>query len=179
MKKTFYPVIRKILKKRNVENLLDIGCGTGELLQQIREDNQSIILYGTDISSKMVKLAKSKNINSAQIIEGDAEKLPYEKKQFDVVLCVSGINYYEQPEKVFAEAYRVLKKGGIFIVCDRYEKAFVRVIFNRIIFPFFSKNGEIKIYGERWIRIFFAANRFRKVHWRQMHGNRFVAYGIK
>lgn len=177
-KKTF-SLIRKILKKRKTKYLLDIGCGLGELLQQIREDNQEVMLHGIDLSSDMVKAAKSRNINNTCIIEGNAEKLPYNEDQFDAVLCADCIHFFLYPEKVFAEAYRVLKKGGIFIVCGRYENIPGRIVFNRIVFPFFSKDGEIRIYGERWIRIFFAANRFRKVHWKMVHKNSFIAYGIK
>ncbi|VVA96042.1 unnamed protein product [Arabis nemorensis] len=61
-----------------------------------------------------------KDLNEDQIFE-------FEDKYFDAVLCSVGVQYLQQPEKVFAEVYRVLKPGGVFIVSFSnrmfYEKA--------------------------------------------------------
>jgi len=50
-----------------------------------------------------------------------------EDKQFDAVLCCVSVQYLQRPEEVFAEVYRVLKPGGVFIVSFSnrmfYEKA--------------------------------------------------------
>ncbi|KFK37628.1 hypothetical protein AALP_AA3G008000 [Arabis alpina] len=55
------------------------------------------------------------------------QKFEFEDKYFDAVLCSVGVQYLQQPEKVFAEVYRVLKPGGVFIVSFSnrmfYEKA--------------------------------------------------------
>eukprot|EP00741_Cyanophora_paradoxa_P010294 tig00020516_g9963.t1 len=44
------------------------------------------------------------------------QKLPLEDESFDAVLCCVSIQYLQYPEQVFAEVYRVLKPGGVFIV---------------------------------------------------------------
>ncbi|CAL9219267.1 unnamed protein product [Arabidopsis halleri] len=55
------------------------------------------------------------------------QKFEFEDKYFDAVLCAVGVQYLQQPEKVFAEVYRVLKPGGVLIVSFSnrmfYEKA--------------------------------------------------------
>ncbi|KAJ4892586.1 S-adenosyl-L-methionine-dependent methyltransferases superfamily protein [Raphanus sativus] len=55
------------------------------------------------------------------------QKLEFQDKYFDAVLCSVGVQYLQQPEKVFAEVYRVLKPGGALIVSFSnrmfYEKA--------------------------------------------------------
>ncbi|ESQ49988.1 hypothetical protein EUTSA_v10021286mg [Eutrema salsugineum] len=57
----------------------------------------------------------------------DDQKFELEDKYFDAVLCSVGVQYLQQPEKVFAEVYRVLKPGGALIVSFSnrmfYEKA--------------------------------------------------------
>ncbi|CAH2055385.1 unnamed protein product [Thlaspi arvense] len=55
------------------------------------------------------------------------QRFEFEDKYFDAVLCSVGVQYLQQPEKVFAEVYRVLKPGGALIVSFSnrmfYEKA--------------------------------------------------------
>lgn len=55
------------------------------------------------------------------------QKLELESSSFDAVLCTVSVQYLQQPEKVFAEVFRVLRPGGVFIVSFSnrlfYEKA--------------------------------------------------------
>ncbi|XP_016441170.2 uncharacterized protein LOC107766813 [Nicotiana tabacum] len=55
------------------------------------------------------------------------QKLEFENCSFDAVLCTVSVQYLQQPEKVFAEVFRGLKPGGVFIVSFSnrlfYEKA--------------------------------------------------------
>lgn len=61
-----------------------------------------------------------KDLNKDQTLE-------FEDGSFDAVLCTVSVQYLQQPEKVFAEVFRVLKPGGVFIVSFSnrmfYEKA--------------------------------------------------------
>ncbi|KAJ0972805.1 hypothetical protein J5N97_020764 [Dioscorea zingiberensis] len=55
------------------------------------------------------------------------QRLPLEDSTFDAVLCTVSVQYLQYPEKVFAEVFRVLKPGGVFIISFSnrafYEKA--------------------------------------------------------
>ncbi|XP_078172272.1 S-adenosyl-L-methionine-dependent methyltransferases superfamily protein [Carex rostrata] len=55
------------------------------------------------------------------------QKLEFDDESFDAVLCTVSVQYLQQPEKVFAEVFRILKPGGVFIVSFSnrmfYEKA--------------------------------------------------------
>lgn len=99
-------------------SVLDIGCGTGELLNLIRRTKPSIDLYGLDLSREMLKIAESKLENQVTLITGVASNISLPEQSIDTVVSVSSLHYWRDPKKSFLEVYRVLKPGGAFVVTD-------------------------------------------------------------
>lgn len=94
--------------------LLDIGTGNGFVLTEVCKYLTNINgkeLFGIDQSEQMVKKAKelTHQLGQIKIIQGDNYSLPFDDNYFDVVTNKLSTNFS------FAEAFRVLKKGGIFI----------------------------------------------------------------
>jgi ubiquinone/menaquinone biosynthesis C-methylase UbiE len=68
--------------------LLDAGCGTGNLLDKLKTKRPDIINTGTDFSSSMLEVAKSKN-TGAVLKEVDLDKpLSYDDNTFDIIISV-------------------------------------------------------------------------------------------
>jgi len=88
--------------------LLDIGCGRGTLRFFLNTD---VILYGVDISEKAV-LEAGKIYTKADVVDLNAEKLPYEKNSIDIVTTLDVIEHVFDPLFCLREIYRVLKPGG-------------------------------------------------------------------
>jgi len=86
---------------------LEIGTGTGRFSVPFN------IKYGIEPSLKMRKIAQKKGLN---VLNGIAEKLPFENSKFDYVLIVTTICFIDNINIAFQEAYRVLKKRGQFII---------------------------------------------------------------
>lgn len=106
--------------------ILDLGCGTGAMTLQIAAKlNRSGHIEGIDASGKMIQVAR-KHLNKTTLADrchfqqALAEKLPFGEESFDY--CFSSMFYHHLPIELkrqsMAEAYRVLKKGGIFVVLD-------------------------------------------------------------
>jgi ubiquinone/menaquinone biosynthesis C-methylase UbiE len=97
--------IKKVIHKggRGIE----IGVGTGRFAAPLGIKN------GIDPSSKMGKIAKDRGIS---IINGIAEKLPYNNLQFDYALMVTTICFLDDIDAAFNEVNRILKQGGYFII---------------------------------------------------------------
>ena len=106
------------LKEINYKSLLDIGCGTGHLIS-ILSKNKKADYIGLDLSSEMVSVANKKKIKYAKFVEGKADNLPFDKKSFDIVTCSESFHHYIDSDKAMREAYRVLKKGGYYILADK------------------------------------------------------------
>lgn len=95
-------------------SLIDIGCGSGYLLDQIRQKHPSISLSGFDIKEPSGK-------EFFHYVQGNIERLPFEDNSFDVVVCCHTIEHLLKLENCIAELERITKKQ-LFIVtpCQRY-----------------------------------------------------------
>lgn len=111
------PLIYDLLEKSRLSKsrLLDIGCGYGKDLEHFYR--QGCEVYGIDISSEMLKLARER-VPQAQLDQSSFENLPYEKGYFDFVFSRYAIQHSHNVEGVLKETHRVLKSGGdlVFLV---------------------------------------------------------------
>ena len=142
------------LKKMDFKNLLDIGSGTGYLINMLSQTHEAEFI-GLDLSPEMVRVSNSKNIKNAKFIEGRSDELPFEDEKFDVVTCSQSFHHYPDTDKAMQEAYRVLKKGGIYIISDTGVGFFFffGVKFDDFIYRHFSNTGDCNVsYLEKTVR---------------------------
>ena len=100
-------------------NVLEVGCGEGTSsfqLQNFFKDNHNIVFTGTDISTEAVQFANlrvsNEQIDNCKFVVADANKLPFQQDQFDIVISSEVIEHMEDPAVTIAESFRVLKAGG-------------------------------------------------------------------
>jgi len=89
------------------EHILEIGFGTGKLINELAESIDEGLIEGIDISSTMVSIAKEKNkenIKAGKVIlkEGNFDEVPYSENSFDKVYTVNTIYFWPEPEKSLA-----------------------------------------------------------------------------
>jgi SAM-dependent methyltransferase len=89
--------------------ILEVACGTGHLAAAALARGAKVI--GVDIAPDMIALSR-RHVAGAEFREADAEALPFDDAQFDVVLCCFGLLHFSRPERALREASRVLKFGG-------------------------------------------------------------------
>ncbi len=89
--------------------LIDLGCGTGELLRQLEQDGYTS-LYGLDLSSSMIEVAKTK-APSVDFLHAPIESVPVGDSKFDVVISNAAIQWCDT-ETAACEIARILKPGG-------------------------------------------------------------------
>lgn len=103
------------------DRVLDLGFGTGHMLQDISHAmHQQVHIDGIDISEDMLALAQARcaNLPNVTLTQGDLYALPFPDGTFDVVYSVQVFEYLEDVEKALAEAARVLKPGGRLLIRD-------------------------------------------------------------
>jgi SAM-dependent methyltransferase len=95
------------------DKVLDIACGTGNLA--IPAARLGARATGVDIAPNLLAQARQRAAAEkldATFDEGDAEQLPYEDAQFDVVMTMFGAMFAPRPERTAAEMLRVCRTGG-------------------------------------------------------------------
>lgn len=173
-KKT-YGVVLKIVKESHSKNLLDVGCGTGKVLSELKKYNSKIKLSGIDLSENMLSIAKKNLDDKVELKVGDSENLPWNDNTFDTILCTDSFHHYPNPEKVIKEMKRVLKKEGKVIIADPWMIMPLRVITN--IMLRYSNSGDYKIYSKKAIISLLASNGFSKIQWKRINSSSFVVQG--
>ena len=103
-----YLIGRLNLEKNN--KVLELGCGRGEFLNEF--SLHGLEAYGVDISEYSKKFFPKLNFRKVDL---ENEKLPFDENFFDIIYSKSIIEHFYYPDKIFEEAYRVLKPGGIII----------------------------------------------------------------
>lgn len=98
-------------------SLLDLSCGSGDLLAEIKKTYPSATLFGIDASEKLKDIAKQ-NARTAEIIVGDAHALPYRDNNFDIITCALAFHHYHDASQAAQEIFRVLKPNGELVVFD-------------------------------------------------------------
>ncbi|MFH2011542.1 MAG: class I SAM-dependent methyltransferase [Pseudomonadota bacterium] len=111
-----YNRYRFALDYTDSKDVLEVACGSGIGLGFLATRAKQIV--GGDIDKKNVAIATSLyQQDSIKIKEMDAHSLPFDENSFDVVLLFEAIYYLEYPEVFVKEAYRILRKQGILIIC--------------------------------------------------------------
>jgi MPBQ/MSBQ methyltransferase len=104
------------LDERRLE-VLDAGAGTGFTTEGIVEAVDPDCVTMLDQSPHQLERAGRKaGLAGVRKLLGDAETLPFETDRFDRYVSAGSIEYWPAPERGIAEAYRVLKPGGVAVV---------------------------------------------------------------
>jgi SAM-dependent methyltransferase len=101
--------------------MLDIGCGSGRLLFDLRQLGFQV--FGVDYSSSMVAasraLFRGRGAKPAPLAVEDIERLAFRDGSFDMVVAAAVIEYLFTDDNAIAEIHRVLKPGGAMIIAVR------------------------------------------------------------
>jgi ubiquinone/menaquinone biosynthesis C-methylase UbiE len=114
------------IASRPPQRVLEIAAGTGVVTRALASAlPEGIAIVATDLNPGMLDQAIA--IGTARRVEwrqADAMQLPFADAEFDAIVCQFGAMFFPDKAKAFAEACRVLRRGGVFMfnVWDRIEE---------------------------------------------------------
>ena len=110
----------KLIGKTPIDALLDLGTGTGWILQLLSDFYRRAV--GIDASRDMLAVARANldkaGITKASVRHGDILNMALEGQDFDLITIHQVLHFLDQPELAIAEAARVLRPGGRIIIVD-------------------------------------------------------------
>lgn len=106
--------VAKLLPK-DPKKVLDVGCSSGVLTAEIAKALPQSKVTGLDSYRKAIVFAQTKYPHIAFIV-GDAHKLPFKNKVFDLVICTETLEHLVDPAKALGQIRRVLVPRGCAII---------------------------------------------------------------
>ncbi len=93
-------------------HILDVGTGTGALLERLHSHYPEARLTGVDIAHNMCLRTLQKLGATCHVVNGDAEYLPFKTGLFDLVMSASVLQWVEHLSAALREMHRVVQPGG-------------------------------------------------------------------
>jgi ubiquinone/menaquinone biosynthesis C-methylase UbiE len=127
MRRTALGPIAEFMRGRDQRamTLVDVACGTGRFLRQLRLAYPAMTLKGLDLSRSYLDETRKqmRGLRGAELIEAAAEAMPLADASVDIATCI--FLFHELPpdvrRKVTAEIARVLKPGGLLVFIDSLQ----------------------------------------------------------
>lgn len=114
MKRCFGPAFDQLSGKL----VLEAGCGAGRFTEVLLKHGANVVSCDLSeaVDANKVNFPISKN---HKIVQADILKLPFDKEQFDVVMCLGVIQHTPNPEETINALYAHVKPGGLLVI-DHY-----------------------------------------------------------
>jgi len=121
------------------ERVLDIATGPGYIAEAFARAAREVI--GVDLTAAMLAIGeertKQNGLSNVSFRIGDAQNLPFERENFDVVVCRLALHHMQEPGRVMGEMTRVCRAGGTVLVEDIFA----------------SEHRERAEYQDRWEKL--------------------------
>jgi ubiquinone/menaquinone biosynthesis C-methylase UbiE len=109
--------MKELLTLQKDDHVLEIGFGTGKLINEMARQTSQGLIEGIDLSSTMVDMAKKRNRKyiaqgRVKITLGDFDKAEYRDDDFDKVCCANTIYFWPDAEYSARKIQRILRPGG-------------------------------------------------------------------
>ncbi len=114
-------------------SVLDVACGTGQLLEAMADRTNSSRLVGIDRVPAMLELARRRLRQRATFLECDAATLPFDDAEFQLVVCTNALHYFPDVDAALREIRRVISPRGNLVITDWCRDYFWMRVLNRVL----------------------------------------------
>jgi ubiquinone/menaquinone biosynthesis C-methylase UbiE len=138
--------------------ILELGHGNAGHLEYIVEQAQDLVYYGLEMSALMCQEAQQ--INAAVVAKKQTHfslyngtDIPFEEASFDKIFTVNTIYFWQEPEKLLSEIYRVLHPKGTFCITFAEESFMKQLPFTQFEFELYSTEKAERLIGKTAFQI--------------------------
>ena len=136
--------VMDMLELQSSDKVLEIGFGTGKLINQMAAITTGGVVEGIDFSEVMLKQAGKVNRHNishgkVRLQRGECKTLPYENESFNKLCSINTLYFWKDPDKYFLEMFRVIKPGGTIAIGFRDDKQMSNLNLSRDVFTTYSQ----------------------------------------
>ena len=116
------------------ETIVDVGSGTGDLINLILKLKKNNSIYAVDLNSEMLKYAEKRHKNkNVSFLKANAENLPFNNSSMDKYIISFCLRNVTDIDRALRESYRILKPGGIFYCLEfsSPESSLIKKVYNQ------------------------------------------------
>lgn len=118
------------------QRILDLACGTGDMISELKKQTQNVNIIGADFSKNMLMKARKKQ-PEVKLLAGDAHCLPFKSESFDRVMIAFGFRNVTDKPSGLAEIFRIIKPGGRLCILEFSQPE--GFLFSRLYKLYFTK----------------------------------------
>lgn len=147
-------LVLESLSIKEDDHVLEIGFGTGLMLNKIAASFDCGLIEGIDFSKLMVDMAQKKNkqhikAGKAKIHLGDFDEAMFDQNSFDKIFTVNTIYFWKHPDATVSKIYRLLKPGGMLFIGFHKKSEMENTALNRDIFQYYSTHDITELLSTR------------------------------
>jgi ubiquinone/menaquinone biosynthesis C-methylase UbiE len=171
MNETNINMTRHSIQNLNIskENkILELGHGNAGHVEFLFEQAEKLKYYGLEMSELMFQEARQINRNFVSQKQAffslyDGNIIPFEEESFDKIFTVNTIYFWQEPEKLLLEIYRVLKSNGNFCLTFAEEDFMKKLPFTQFEFELYSTEKAQKLIEKSPFKIVYTETQTEKV----------------
>ena len=124
-------IVVPLIKKNEKLIILDIGCGTGQLVYELSKRNENVNYLGIDVAHNMINVAKKNNLKDKNIkFKAIGIEKFNTKDKFDIIICTHAFPYFPNKEEILKKMYKMCNKGANVIIVNSSTNSLKDLIIN-------------------------------------------------
>ncbi len=142
--------VNDLMSVQTDDRILEIGSGTGKLINKMALKIDNGLIEGIDFSSEMVSIARKRNKENiakekVKIVEGNFDEISYEKDSFTKACSVNTLYFWPSPASTTKKLAEILKPGGKLILAFEDIEQLKQRKLNQEVFHLYSTDEVQKL----------------------------------
>jgi len=137
--------VNDLMSVQTDDRIIEIGSGTGKLINRMAKKIDKGLIEGIDFSSAMVSIARKRNKESiakgkVKIVEGNFDEISYEKDSFTKACSVNTLYFWPSPANTAKKIAEILKPDGKLVLAFEDIEQLNQRKLNQDVFNLYSKD---------------------------------------
>ena len=123
-------IVMPLLNENKKLKIIDIGCGTGQLIKEISKECENVNYLGIDVAENMIKIAKENNSGKNIKFEVCPIEKFNSKEKFDIVICIHAFPYFPDKESALKKISKLCRENATVVIVNSSTNSLKDLIIN-------------------------------------------------